>query len=285
MTSLYDGLYRGLKKFRELAIFSLVPAVISLVISFFLIIKYGLVGALLSQIVFYSLLFLFLSFGYKHYSFDFNKTILSKIASYSLVIGVASLGYYFYTQFDLVILGKFGYIEEIGMYEIVNKLLLFTIIPFSIFAHVISPDITKKWTEKKTNFIISKFKKYLLLAVIFSFISVVSLYFLFPLLLKLFLPHYFNPLMIRIFNLMLFVYFTQISTSIISVGFVYPTGYAKLSMYFLIIFGLLNVILDLVLVNFFGFIGVIYSTVILKIVADILFTLVYYTKLKKIKYM
>ena len=58
MTSLYDGIYRGLKRFKQLAIISLILGFISLFFVYFLIKQYGLVGALVSQNLFYFILLL-----------------------------------------------------------------------------------------------------------------------------------------------------------------------------------------------------------------------------------
>ena len=53
MTSLYDGIYRGLKKFKELAIISTIVGIISIFMIYFLIINFGLLGALIAQSLFY----------------------------------------------------------------------------------------------------------------------------------------------------------------------------------------------------------------------------------------
>src|SRR3989344_6964083 len=50
MTSLYDGIYRGLKKFKQLAVISLIIGVLSIIFVYILIKQYGLIGALISQI-------------------------------------------------------------------------------------------------------------------------------------------------------------------------------------------------------------------------------------------
>ena len=58
ITSLYDGIYRGLKRFRQLALLSTGVSVTSLGFIYALIREYGLTGALISQNLFYLFLFL-----------------------------------------------------------------------------------------------------------------------------------------------------------------------------------------------------------------------------------
>src|SRR4030067_1103319 len=61
MTSLYDGIYRGLKKFKLLAIISLIVGTCSLSFVYILIKNYGLTGALISQDLFFLILTLLFS--------------------------------------------------------------------------------------------------------------------------------------------------------------------------------------------------------------------------------
>src|SRR3989338_7409042 len=53
MTYLYDGIYRGLKQFKKLAIISVIIGLISIPFVYILIKQYGLIGALISQNIFY----------------------------------------------------------------------------------------------------------------------------------------------------------------------------------------------------------------------------------------
>src|SRR3989344_1876317 len=53
MTSLYDGIYRGLKRFKQLAVLSIIVGILSVPFVFLLVKHYGLIGALISQNLFY----------------------------------------------------------------------------------------------------------------------------------------------------------------------------------------------------------------------------------------
>ncbi len=56
LTSIVDGVYRGLKQFRKLALISLIVGIFSLAASFLLVSRYLLIGAILSQSILYFLM-------------------------------------------------------------------------------------------------------------------------------------------------------------------------------------------------------------------------------------
>jgi len=85
----------------------------------------------------------------KEKSFSFDKKIIKSITSYSIYVGLASLGYYLFTKVDVLILGHFNYINEIGYYEIVNKIFVIVILPVSILASVVAPNTTKNYALKR----------------------------------------------------------------------------------------------------------------------------------------
>jgi O-antigen/teichoic acid export membrane protein len=95
MTSLYDGIYRGLRKFKLLALLSTSVSLLSLCFIYFLIRKYGLTGALISQNLFYFFLFLTLAFGYRDFLFKVNREILKSVGFYALIIGIIHVAPFF----------------------------------------------------------------------------------------------------------------------------------------------------------------------------------------------
>jgi len=283
ISSLYDGIYRGLKKFKFIAIVSIIVGLISLSFIYILINQYGLIGALISQNLFYFLLVIALAFGYRDFNFKINKDIIKKIGKYSLVIGIGSIGWIIYSRIDILFLGHYGFIEEIGYYEILNKILMIFLTPFLIISQVISPNITQHFIKRKYEAIKIKFKKYLLLSFILSILIVFFIFFTNRYLISNFLNEYDVPEMYLILNLMLIIFFTQMLNGIIPLGFVNATGHAKLSTYFLVFFGIIHVILNYILLNWYGFIGIIYSIVLTKCTADLVFIYAYHKILSKLK--
>lgn len=262
MTSLYDGIYRGLKKFKQLAIISTIVGVVSLSFVYILIKQYGLIGALIAQNLFYFILFLALAFGYKEFHFKLNKSVMKEIGKYSCIIGLAGMGYFLYTRIDILILGHFGFIEEIGYYEIINNIFLLLITPIILLATVVAPNTTKNFALKKYNHIKKKLIKETLFLFFIGLGVVILSYLFFPFIFKLFLPEYNIVLLMQILTLLLFLIPFRFFSSYINVGYITPGGFAKILTFNTITFGALNTILDFIFLIRFGFIGVIYATLI-----------------------
>lgn len=281
MTSLYDGFYRGLNKFKQLSLVSLIFGFISLPIVYILVKNNGLIGAIIAQNLFYLVLLVALSFGHKDFDFKFNKKIILEIMSYSVVIGMAGIGYFIFTRINILILGYFNYIVEIGYYELINKIFALLIIPFTILAQVVSPKITELCSLNKKKEILVKYKRYILFSFFGAFIIALMTFFIAPFILKFYLSNYSTPLTVSILNFLLIILISQSVSTVASVGFSTASGHAKLNMYFLLVFGLINIPLSIIFLKIFGFIGIIYSTIIIKGSSDILFIYYYYFKLLK----
>lgn len=275
MTSLYDGIYRALKRFKRLAIISLVVGFLSIGYVYYLTKNFGLFGALVSQNIFYLLLFLVLALDYKEFDFIFDKEIIKKITDYSLWIGLSNIGLFLYTRVDIIILGQFGFIEEIGYYEIINKIFMMILMPVTLLATVVAPNTTKNFALKRFKHITNKIiKESFLLFIIGLIVSVIS-FLIIPLLFKKILQEYDIELLTLMLNLIIILVPFRFFSTYLSIGYITPSGHVKIITKYLTIFGLLNVILDIVFINNFGFIGVIYATLITQglfiIVKDITF--------------
>ncbi|MFA4960236.1 MAG: oligosaccharide flippase family protein [Candidatus Pacearchaeota archaeon] len=281
LTSLYDGIYRGLKRFKSLAIISMTVGSFSLIFIYILINKLGLIGALISQNLFYLFLALGLGLGYTDFKLKINSKIIKSIGYYALLIGIINFSYFLYTKIDLIIFGKMGLITELGYYEIINRFLYFIAMPLSIFAQIKAPRITSQYYRGKKKEILRFFKKYTKYAIIFAtFISIIS-FFILPLVIKMILPQYYVSELILVLRILLFVFIFQNVAGFFGTSFVVPTGYAKLNMINLIIFGVINIILDYVFLSTFGFIGIVFTKLIVGIASSITLTVFYYRALKK----
>ena len=283
MTSLYDGIYRGLKKFKQLAIISIVIGLFSLIFVYFLIAQYGLIGALIAQNLFYLILLIGLGLGYRDFSFKLNKEVMKEVTKYSIIVGIAGLGFFFFTRVNVLILGYFNLIEEIGYYEIINKVILILLIPSTILAQVISPEVTNMYYRKENKKLIKEYKKYLIFSALIGLITILLVSVSFLPLVILFLPKYNSSLLFYSMLILSPLLITQSISNIASVGFSTSSGYARLNMYFLLIFGVINIILSSFLVWYMGYMGIIYSTLIAKGIADILFIIIYFRIIKNEK--
>lgn len=280
MTSLYDGIYRGLKKFRQLALLSTGVSVLSLGFIYFLIRKYGLTGALLSQNLFYLLLFLTLALGYRDFLFKPNREILKSVGFYALVIGIIHVSAFLYTRVDILVLGAFNLIVEIGYYEIVNKVLMLMQLPFLVYAQVQAPDIVASYCREGSADILRKMTSYIKYATAISLLLAVLLGLAMPWVLRRFLPEYYLPDVIRILYIFLFLFIFQNVSNLVGNAFVISTGHARINMINIIIFGILNLFLDILLVRHYGYMGIAYAKLLVVILGSLSLIILYRHVLK-----
>jgi len=180
LTSIADGVYRGLKQFKKLALISLVVGIFSLAASFVLVSRYRLIGAILSQSILYFLMAVALFAFQKSFTIRFDKRIVAEVARYALVLGITSVAYFLYSRVDILILKQFGYVVEIGYYEIINRIFQMLIIPFAILGQVIAPNTVKYATANDFVEIKDKLKKYAAFCLGIGLILSASLYFGIP---------------------------------------------------------------------------------------------------------
>lgn len=279
MSSIYDGIYRGLKRFRELAIFSLTRGIFSIIFFYLLISNYGIIGALISKNLFYLFLLIGLALNYKNIKLKLNKQILKEVFKYSCIIGIATTGYFLYSGVDVLVLQYFGFTKEIGYYALINKFFTLLMQPFAIFAQTIAPNISKYYFQKDFHKVKEKFKKYSLYSVIISTFIVICSYIIYPFIMKTFLSEYYVKEFIIMINILLPIFIIKsLSGGIITLGFTTPTGHASLNMKILLFTGPLNVILNIIFIHLFGFIGVIYATLVVWLIANTLLVSIYYFK-------
>jgi len=259
MTSLYDGIYRGLKKFKQLALLSTAVSVISLGFIYFLIRRYGLAGALISQNLFYLFLFLTLALGYRDFLFKPKREILRSVGFYALVIGVIHVSAFLYTRVDILVLGSFDLIVEIGYYEIVNKVLMLMQLPFLVYAQVQAPNIVAAYCREGSPVILRKLTSYITYGAAASLLPAVLLGLAVPWVLRHFLPDYNQPGVIDILYIFLFLFVFQNVSNLVGNTFIISTGHARINMINIIVFGILNLLLDILLVRRYGYMGIAYA--------------------------
>jgi len=276
MTSLYDGVYRGLKRFKSLAIISMCVGAISLSFVYVLIKTYGLIGALISQDLFFIILLIALGLGYREFHFKWNKEVMKEIGSYSFVIGLATLGYFLYSQISTILLGHYGYITEISYYSLLNKLFSFLIIPFSILGQVLAPDNTRIYALGKIDELKQKFKKYLISSLIIGLIISFLLYLVIPLIVNIFFKQYSSTILLGFLQIQIFIFFILISTATVNNGIITPTNYTKWITLSTIIFGIINLPLSILLNYYFSYKGIILSSLISYILNVISMYIIYY---------
>ena len=263
LTSIADGMYRGLKQFKKLALISIIVGIFSLAASFVLVSRYRLIGAILSQIILYFLMTIALFTFQKNLKVRFDKSIVAEVAKYAIVLGTASVAYFLYTRVDILILKQFGYVVEIGYYEIVNKIFQMLIIPFAILGQVIAPNTVKYATVNDFAEIKDKLKKYAAFCLGIGLILSVCLHFGIPPALRSALPRYHTSEFMLIMNILLVLLPFKVFGSCLNHGFIIPAGFAKITAVATGVGGLMNVVLDYIFIDLFGYIGVFWATLLI----------------------
>jgi O-antigen/teichoic acid export membrane protein len=281
MTSLYDGIYRGLKKFQQLALLSTGVSVLSLGFIYILIRQYGLTGALLSQNLFYLFLFLTLAFGYRDFLFKVNREILKSVGFYALIIGIIHVSAFLYTRVDILVLGYFDLIVEIGYYEIVNKVLMLMALPFLVYAQVQAPNMVATYCREGSPVILRTLTKYIKYATVVSLLLAVLMGIAIPWILRSFLAEYYLPGVIWILYIFLFLFIFQNVSNLVGNTFIISTGHVRINMINIIFFGILNLLLDIFLVRHYGYMGIAYAKLLVVILGSLSLIILYRHALKK----
>src|SRR5260221_1130951 len=145
LSAVLDGIYRGEKRFKESSIIIIISSIFVIPLSFFFIKYLGMLGAILSFNLFYLVIGLFFIFIYKSFEFKVSRKFVSELFSYSALIGLANIGQYLYTKIDVVILGFFQYIVEIGYYSINFQIFSIVQIISGSIGLVMAPDSIIKY--------------------------------------------------------------------------------------------------------------------------------------------
>lgn len=281
LSSLYDGIYRGLRKFKELAIISLSSGGIVIVAAVVLVLKFGLTGALITQDILYILLFFVLALRYRSFEMKFDKVVITEIFKYSLAFGIATLGYYLFSKVNVFILGQYNFMEEIATYELLNKIFNIFLLPATILGQVLAPYVTelfalKKYKEVKGQYLfISKWL--IVMSVLFIPVTII----LIRMGIKWFLPQYDNELLYVLLVPVVITYAKDVYGAPINAGFIVATGDAAIMTIQNIVSGGLNVVLSIFAIQRYGYMGLIWVTFVVQIISLIVLQLVYIKRLKK----
>jgi O-antigen/teichoic acid export membrane protein len=264
-TSIYDGIYGGLKKFKKLSIITLSTGIISIIPTYILIREYGIHGAIISQNIFYLVLLIIFIYDNRKLMHAPQKNIIKNIWNYSIILGISNIGYLLYTKIDILVLGQYGLIKEIAYYEIINKIFTLLIIPTTLLATTIAPDSTKLYKLGKFKEIKQKIMKESVILFIIGLILSIIGFIILPLLAELFLKNYDIHLLKALLIIMLILVPLRYFSTYITIGYIIPTGNARISTKYLLIYGILNLLLDLILIKPYGVIGVVWATLISQI--------------------
>lgn len=281
LTSLLDGIYRGLKKFKKLALVSIPTSVVGVILSLTLVTSYGLKGAILVQVFFFLIYSLLLLLLHREYQFKFEKKIVRDIGKYSLYFGIASLGYYFFSKVNVLILGGYDLFKEIAVYELLNKVYVLFLIPFTVLGQVLAPNIVEIFSKKMYRDIRKIFRKMLLYMMVVNIFFVPLSILLARFGIGLLFPIYADSTLTSLLLPVALTYMVAVPVVVINAGIITSTGHANLMAIQNVISGILNVLLNIWVVGRYGYIGVVWVTFGIQIISTLILYIVYYSKLSK----
>lgn len=263
LASFFDGYYRGQRKFKLLSSFSIAAFVVFALSAAWLVFTYGLIGALISQNIFYAAFLLATLVAQKCVDFHIDPAVVRELIHYSLIVGLGSVGYFLFTKIDIVILGKFGYLVEAANYELTTKIFSIGIISFSVFGQVIAPYLIKLQSDP----VALKAKIALYRARVITGAVLVTLLaaLIIPLAVSYFLPAYYTPAFLTGFMILALVLPFDLWAVVQRQGMLVPLGLASVVTVSTLVGGVLNVLLDVALIYWVGAIGVFASTVVIHI--------------------
>jgi O-antigen/teichoic acid export membrane protein len=281
LVALFDGLYRGQMRFRELTVVTTVAGLPVLLLSAPLIHYFGILGAFLAQDAYY--LVLLVSFITRHpkWSFSIPPGVLRDLAWYSGVIGLTSLGFFVFSRVNVLILGHLNLIREIAVYEIANKLIAIMMMPFIIFSQVIAPRISRLASEARHSEIASGYARQVIGAAAIAAIVAGGIYLLAPFVVPILLPKYSLQELLPVVNIMLLAFVSQAASGVAASGYSTASGDAHLNMYWLFFFGAISLGAAAYSAENFGFMGLVMTAALVKIISDLTFIGYYYVHVSR----
>lgn len=281
LSGVIDGIYRGLKYFKKAGVIAFFVFLICCPLSIYLILLFGISGFIFSIDIYYFLTFFLNLLFLIEKSFCFDFYIVKKVTKYAIWVGLASLSYFLYSKIDILIMKEYNLIVEIGYYEFINRIFEMIIFPFIILGQVLGPTISKYNAKKKYKKILNILSVFFKTVIPISLLISVGLFVLMPIVISTFFISFNNILFYKAFNILLFLMPLYIWSSFLTHGLIVPSGMAKILTLTTFIFGILNIVFDYLLIPNFGYIGVVYATLICHVLNVFFQSMLYIKYLKK----
>ena len=282
MTSLMDGIYRGLKKFKKLGILTILNSPVGILASYLLVTNFGIVGAIIAPLTYFTSYLIILLISYRGYQFKLDKKILKDITTYAIYFGIAALGHYLFSKVNILIMGGQNLLEEIAVYELLNKINTELLLPFIVMGHVLAPTVVEDFSKKRFKNIQNQFKKILLYTLLFGIIFIPLSLVISTGIINLLFPIYSGNILQSIIIPVTLTFAIVIPVVVINAGMITSTGHAKLMAIQNIISGAINVILNIIVVRRYGYVAVVWVTFTVQLISNIVLYIVYSSKLRKL---
>jgi O-antigen/teichoic acid export membrane protein len=280
--SLLDGILRGQKRFKESGIATVVAFVLAIIAEIPLLIKFGLVGGLFAQFIFWTLLLLITLFlGKIQFEKDFDKKTVMKIASYAVQFGIASVSYFMFSRYLIFVLESAKLWNTIAIYDLLSKVMIVFTFPFTIYGQTLAPYFSDKEFASNPSYILKETIKYTKLLTFAAVGSGIVFWVLCQLLFKYLLPQYalLNEFSFTL-GIMVVLLGINIWTYLIDSGILVATGYAYIMSIVYPIIAIVSFILLPIALQFGGVNALLITLAILQLIMALTTRIFFTIKLK-----
>ena len=282
MTSLMDGIYRGLKEFKKLALFTILNSVVGIGGAYLLVTNFGLNGTVVAPLLYFSSYLIILLIAYRGYQFVLDKKIVKDVTTYAMYFGVAALGHYLFSKINVLILGSQNLLEEVAIYELLNKINTELLLPFIVLGQILAPNVVEDFSKKRFENIQKQFRKNLVLTLLAAIIFLPLSILITSVAVNLFFPIYSGEILQSLLLPVALTFSTTVPVVVINTGMITSTGHGKLMAIQNIITGIVNVLLNLFIIKSHGYIAVVWVTFAVQLISNTILYLIYSSKLKKL---
>jgi O-antigen/teichoic acid export membrane protein len=154
-------------------------------------------------------------------------------------------------------------------------------LPFLVYAQVQAPNMVAAYFREGTSVILKTLTEYIQYATVISLLLAILTGLVVPWILENFLPEYNLPGVIEILYIFLFLFIFQNVSNLVGNTFIISTGHARINMINIIVFGILNLLLDILLVRHYGYMGIAYAKLIVMILGSLSLIVFYKLALRK----
>ena len=282
MTSLMDGIYRGLKEFKKLALFTILNSIVGIGGAYLLVTNFGLNGTVVAPLLYFSSYLIILLIAYRGYQFVLDKKIVKDVTTYAMYFGVAALGHYLFSKINVLILGSQNLLEEVAIYELLNKINTELLLPFIVLGQILAPNVVEDFSKKRFENIQKQFRKNLVLTLLAAIIFLPLSILITSVAVNLFFPIYSGDILQSLLLPVALTFSTAVPVVVINTGMITSTGHGKLMAIQNIITGIVNVLLNLFIIKSHGYIAVVWVTFAVQLISNTILYLIYSSKLKKL---
>lgn len=282
MTSLMDGIYRGLKEFKKLALFTILNSVVGIGEAYLLVTNFGLNGTVVAPLLYFSSYLIILLIAYRGYQFVLDRKIVKDVTTYAMYFGIAALGHYLFSKMNVLILGSQNLLEEVAVYELLNKINTELLLPFIVLGQILAPNIVEDFSKKRFENIQKQFRKNLVLTLLAAIIFLPLSILITSVAVNLFFPIYSGDILQSLLLPVALTFSTAVPVVVINTGMITSTGHGKLMAIQNIITGIVNVLLNLFIIKSHGYIAVVWVTFAVQLISNTILYLIYSSKLKKL---